>query len=57
MRVVLGHALATGISSSRVVYCGVRRSCFMPQDHRGPNLPVAVIVAGPELGERANSWL
>lgn len=27
----MSHALTTGTSSQHVVYCGVRRSCFMPQ--------------------------
>jgi hypothetical protein len=35
------HARTIGTSSSRVVYCGVRRSCFMPHTRCGPAFPVA----------------
>ena len=34
------HVRTTGMSSHRVVYCGVRRSCFIAQRLRSPSKPV-----------------
>ena len=33
------YALATGMSDQEVVYCGVSRSCFIPQARSGPEKP------------------
>jgi hypothetical protein len=41
------HARTTGMSSQRVVYCGVRRSCFIHHSRRSPASPVLASSTGP----------
>lgn len=43
------HALTTGTSSSRVVYCGVRLSCFMPHARCGAVCSVDTAWTAPLL--------